>query len=159
MIGRFKALLGKRGGAAPAGPPTPEEKHLAAAALMVEAARLDGHFDAAEREKVGELVCRHFGVTEAEAEALIADAEVAHDDASGLVRFTRVIKETFPPEQRIEVIEMLWEVAYADGVLHDYEANLLRRVAGLIYVSDRERGAARKRVLERLGHRDLAGPA
>ena len=45
---------------------------------------------------------------------------------------------------------MLWEVAYADGVLHDYEANLLRRVGGLIYVNDRERGDARRRVLARI---------
>ena len=49
---------------------------------------------------------------------------------------------------------MLWEVAYADGVLHDYEANLMRRVGGLIYVTDRDRGDARRRVLERLGIED-----
>jgi uncharacterized tellurite resistance protein B-like protein len=46
---------------------------------------------------------------------------------------------------------MMWEVAYADGALHDYEASLLRRVTGLLYVSDRESGEARKRVLARLG--------
>jgi uncharacterized tellurite resistance protein B-like protein len=51
------------------------------------------------------------------------------------------------------VIEMLWEVAYADGRLHDYEASLLRRVTGLLYVSDRDSGEARKRVLARLGLR------
>jgi uncharacterized tellurite resistance protein B-like protein len=159
MIGRFKALLGERGRAAPAAAPTPEEKHLAAAVLMVEAALLDEQFDAAERDKVGEIIRRHFGATEAEAQALIEAAEAVHDGASGLVRYTRVIKERFSPEERVEVIEMLWEVAYADGVLHDYEANLLRRVAGLIYVSDRDRGAARKRVLERLGHGDSTGRA
>ena len=53
-------------------------------------------------------------------------------------------------EERIELIEMIWEVVYADGELHDYEANLLRRLGGLLYVSDRERGDARKRVLARL---------
>jgi uncharacterized tellurite resistance protein B-like protein len=50
----------------------------------------------------------------------------------------------------VDLIEMVWEVAYADGELHDYEANLLRRLGGLLYVSDRERGEARKRVLARL---------
>jgi uncharacterized tellurite resistance protein B-like protein len=49
------------------------------------------------------------------------------------------------------MIEMLWEVVYADGRLDDYEANLMRRIAGLIYVSDGESGSARKRVLDRLG--------
>jgi len=48
-------------------------------------------------------------------------------------------------------MEMLWEVAYADGVLHDYEASLMRRVTGLIYVTDQESGAARKRVMQKLG--------
>jgi uncharacterized tellurite resistance protein B-like protein len=51
----------------------------------------------------------------------------------------------------VELIEMLWEVAYADGVLDEYEDSLLRRVGGLIYVPDRERGEARRRVLKRLG--------
>ena len=151
MINRFKALFGE---------PKPvlreqdhglEQKHLAAAALMVEAARLDENFDADEREAVGRLARRHFGLTEGEADTLIEAAESAHDEANQLLRFTRVVKDAFSAEERVELIEMRWEVAYADGVLHDYEANLLRRVAGLIYVSDRDRGAARKRVLGRLG--------
>ena len=56
-----------------------------------------------------------------------------------------------PPEERVGILELLWEVVYADGTLHDYEASLLRRVAGLLYVSDRESGEARLRVMERLG--------
>ena len=51
----------------------------------------------------------------------------------------------------VMLMEMLWEVVYADGELHDYEANLLRRTAGLLHVSDQESGAARKRVLARMG--------
>ena len=53
--------------------------------------------------------------------------------------------------ERVELVEMLWEVVYADGRVDPFEANLLRRIGGLIYVSDRERGAARKRVAARLG--------
>ena len=56
-----------------------------------------------------------------------------------------------PPEERVGILELLWEVVYADGQLHDYEASLLRRVAGLLYVSDRESGEARLRVMGRLG--------
>jgi uncharacterized tellurite resistance protein B-like protein len=65
--------------------------------------------------------------------------------------FTTAIKDGFEPAERVELIEMLWEVVYADGQLHDYEASLLRRIAGLLYVSDRNSGEARKRVLARLG--------
>ncbi|PKQ01791.1 MAG: TerB family tellurite resistance protein, partial [Alphaproteobacteria bacterium HGW-Alphaproteobacteria-12] len=57
----------------------------------------------------------------------------------------------YSEEERVGVIEKMWEVVYADGVLDDYEANLLRRVAGLIYVPDRESGQARQRVIARLG--------
>jgi uncharacterized tellurite resistance protein B-like protein len=56
-----------------------------------------------------------------------------------------------PPEERVAIIEMLWEVVYADGTLHEYEASLLRRVCGLIYVTDQDSGTARKRVLEKMG--------
>ena len=124
---------------------------MAAAVLMVEAARLDGDFDMLERQSIRSLVTRHFKLEEEEADQLISEAEVVQDDTNHLVRFTRTIKNSYPPEERIAIIEMLWEVVYADGVLHDYEANLLRRIGGLIYVSDRDRGAARKRVKDRLG--------
>jgi uncharacterized tellurite resistance protein B-like protein len=65
--------------------------------------------------------------------------------------FTSAIKDGLDHAERVQLIEMLWEVVYADGQLHDYEASLLRRVSGLLYVSDRESGEARKRVLARLG--------
>lgn len=128
-----------------------DEKSLAAAALMIEAARLDDNFDDAERAAITAIVRRHFGLDAAEAAELITQAAAAQAETNHLLRFTRAVKDAYPPEERIEIIEMLWEVAYADGELHAYEANLLRRIGGLIYVSDRERGEARKRVLARLG--------
>jgi uncharacterized tellurite resistance protein B-like protein len=134
-------------------------RQLAAATLMVEAACLDGSFDAAERDTIGKLLSRHFELTDEESATLMSEAEGAQDEANHLLRFTRAIKDAYAPEERIELIEMLWEVAYADGILHDYEANLLRRIGGLIYVSDRERGAARRRVVTRLGLADESPPS
>jgi uncharacterized tellurite resistance protein B-like protein len=66
--------------------------------------------------------------------------------------FTRTVKDAFEHEDRVEFMQMLWEVAYADGVLHDHEANLMRRVTGLMHVTDRESGEARKRALRQLGY-------
>ena len=60
---------------------------------------------------------------------------------------TKVVRDHFDEAERIEMIEMLWAVVYADGELEDFEANLMRRVTGLLYVSDRDSGEARKRVL------------
>ena len=112
---------------------------------------MDEGFDNRERRTIERLVVARFGLDEDECRSLIAAAEAAVAESHQLYRFTRVVKDQFTPEERIELIEMLWEVAYADGVLHDYEASLLRRIAGLIYVSDRESGVARQKVLRRLG--------
>ena len=128
-----------------------EDRQLAAAALLVEAAMMDASFDAAERERIETLLREHFNLSAEETAALLTEAERAARESVQWHGFTQAIKEGFEHAERVRLIEMLWEVAYADGRLHDYEASLLRRIAGLLYVSDRESGEARKRVLARLG--------
>ena len=153
VIDRFKALFLDRAGAPEGGGArhSLEELHLAAAALMVEAAQMDDEFDADERATVQRLVAKRFGLSREESESLVEAAEARIAAASQLHGFTRVIKDAFSQDERVELLEMLWEVAYADGRLHDHEANLMRRITGLLHVPDRESGRARKRVLERLG--------
>ncbi len=127
-----------------------EELRIAAAALMVEAAQLDDTFDARERDKIRELVAERFELGAEEGDSLIEAAEARVAESSQIHGFTRVVKATFSQEERIELMEMLWEVVYADGELHHYEANLMRRLAGLLQVSDRDAGTARRRARERL---------
>jgi uncharacterized tellurite resistance protein B-like protein len=128
-----------------------EQRQLAAAALMVEAAKLDSSFDEAESTRIEALLETQFDLQPDEAKALLAAGRQASDHSVEWQGFTRSIKDGFDQEERIALVEMLWEVAYADGELHDYEASLIRRVTGLLYVQDRESGEARKRVLTRLG--------
>ena len=128
-----------------------DERQLACAVLLVEAARLDSDFGANERARIHGLLRDRFGLDEGEARALTAEAEETAEASVEWQGFTSKIKDAFDHDERVEMVEMLWEVAYADGELHDYEASLLRRVAPLLYVSDRESGEARKRVLDRLG--------
>lgn len=123
---------------------------VATAALLIEAASADGEVDAAEQAAIRQVLQRQFSLAEDELETLFAQAHAAHDAQSQLLRFTRALKDRYSEAERTEIIEMLWEVAYADGALHAYEDNLLRRIGGLLYVSDRDRGEARKRVLDRL---------
>lgn len=127
---------------------------LAAAALLVEAAGMDGHLDDAERAAILRLLRGRFQLSDADAETLLAEAGRAVEGSSQLFGFTRTIAAGFDHDHRVEMVEMLWEVAYADGRLHDYEASLVRRVCGLIYVSDPESGLARRRALARLGIAD-----
>ncbi|PHS76713.1 MAG: hypothetical protein COB59_10595 [Rhodospirillaceae bacterium] len=124
---------------------------LASAALLVEAAVMDGQFDDAERTTIQALLQNRFELSEAETVELISDAEAAVEESSELYTLTRTIKNEFEHDERVNMIEMLWEVVYADGELDDYEANLVRRLNGLLHVSDRESGEARKRVLAKLG--------
>ncbi|MGE5503706.1 MAG: TerB family tellurite resistance protein [Actinomycetota bacterium] len=124
---------------------------VACAALLAEAALLDGRFDPAEATRIEALLAGRFGLGADEAATLAAVGRRQAEDATQLLGFTRVLKDALAPDERVRVIEMLWEVAYADGVLHDYEANLVRRVSGLLFVPDHDAGEARKRAMARLG--------
>jgi uncharacterized tellurite resistance protein B-like protein len=153
VINRIKALFQDRRGAAAGARDrhSADELHIAAAALLVEAARMDDEFDAGERDKVLELVTDRFELSREESLSLLAAAENRVAQSSQLHGFTRIVNKAFDQTERIELLEMLWEVVYADGVLHDYEASLMRRLTGLLHVPDRENAAARDRARARLG--------
>jgi uncharacterized tellurite resistance protein B-like protein len=150
IIGWLTGAPADRGG------PPQDELRLALAALLVEVAHSHDHFDENERAVVGRLLQRHFHLSPGDAGALLNAGEREAERSAELFHLTRIVNERLAFDQRVELIEMLWEVAYADGVLDEYEDSLLRRVGGLIYVPDRERGMARQRVLKRLGLGDAA---
>ena len=146
VIERIRKLL-----AAPeAAPQRPDDLQIAVAVLLVEAARMDDKFDEYERGTIEQLLEQKFELTHDETQQLLAVAEETAERSLQLHPFTRLAVERMEPKRRIRLIEMLWEVAYADGKLDPEEDVLLRRVAGLIYVSDEDRIAARQRVLERM---------
>jgi len=133
-----------------------DELQLAVAALLLEAAVVvDGQFDARERAVIQDLLARRFDLPASDAQATLAAAEQRHNASAQLFGFTSTINNRLSRERKIDVIEMLWEVAYADGVLDPLEDSLLRRIGGLIDVSDRERGEAKQRVRQRLGLRPV----
>jgi uncharacterized tellurite resistance protein B-like protein len=96
------------------------------------------------------VLARRFELSPADAAELAKEGEAAAEDSIQLFGFTRVINRDWPVEERSDLFEMIYEVIYADETLHDYEANLMRRLGELIYLTDRERGEARQRVLARL---------
>jgi|SRR5438445_12564550 len=146
MLDEIKAWL--EGGDKNA-PGNTDEVQLAAAALLVEAAHIDGDFDRRERAVIDRILEQHFKLSAAAARRLVAEAEQASERSTQLFRFTQVINDRYSLGQRIELMEMLWEVVYADGSIDALEDTLLRRLGGLIYVPDRERSAARQRVRQR----------
>jgi uncharacterized tellurite resistance protein B-like protein len=129
----------------------PDELELALAVLLVEAAHSQDHFDESERGVIRHLLARRFNLSAVDARALLVAGEREAERAAELFHFTQIINDRLSFEQRVELIEMMWEVAYADGALDEYEDSLLRRVGGLIYIPDHERGMARQRVVKRIG--------
>jgi uncharacterized tellurite resistance protein B-like protein len=149
MFDRFNRLFGDTSTAAARH--DREGLQIAAAALLMETARLDDTVTVGERARIGALVGERFGLAPEELAALMRRAEAETDGAAHHYDYVRTIIDRCPPDERVWIVEMLWEVAYADGELHPLEANLLRRIGGLLYVSDVDRGEARKRVLRRMG--------
>lgn len=150
MLDRFKALFHAESDPGPHGRACAgDELQLAAVALLVEAACADGEFEDSERRCIRGLIESRFGLTPDEAAALTAEAARVVEDSVQILRFTRTIKDRYSYEERVALIEMLWEVVYANGVSDALESQLMRRIGGLIYISDRDRGEARLRVLAR----------
>jgi uncharacterized tellurite resistance protein B-like protein len=124
---------------------------IAVAALLVQVALMDDQFEPAERAVIARLLAERFGLDSDAVARLMATAERKSEQSTQLYPFVRLLLERFDEIERVQMVEMLWEVAYADGVLHPDEDALIRRVGGLLYVSDHDRGTARKRVLQRRG--------
>ncbi len=123
-----------------------EAGRVAIAAVLVEAARSDDSYLEPERATIDRVLAERFGLAPAEAAALRQRGEEAQEHAVDLVRFTRAIKDAVPHEDRVAVIEAVWRVIYADGALDADEDSLVRRLSGLLYVSDVDAGIARHRV-------------
>jgi uncharacterized tellurite resistance protein B-like protein len=124
---------------------------LSVAVLLVEAARQDDQFEPRERAVIEALLTQKFDMTVEECAALLAAAVARSEQMVQIQGHTSELLDAMTQEERIGVIEMLWDVAYADGVLDPEEDLLIRKVAGLIAVTDRERVVARNRVMARLG--------
>lgn len=146
MLSRLSALLrgaGDRPGSEAADPE--REARLGAVCLMLEAAEMDGSYSADERTQIALTLGARYGLDGEQAQAVIDEARAELAASEGLYPLARRIRDHAPAEDRAEIIEMLWGVALADGVLDPLEDQLIRRVAGLIGVTDQERGEARKR--------------
>jgi uncharacterized tellurite resistance protein B-like protein len=129
--------------------PSEEDLRLAVAALLVEAARMDETFGESERATIAILLSKRFGLSAEDVSSLMQRADERVSRSAQHSSFTHNINLMMSAVERAEVIEMLWRVAYADGVLDAREVQLIRQIAGLIHVPDQERMLARKRALER----------
>lgn len=139
-------------GRAPEFEPHPERPaQLAAAALLVEAARSDGDYAPEERVAIDRVLSETYDLTISAAAQLRIEAEAAQANAVGSHRFTSAVKNAMTYEERVALVESLWRVVLSDGERHETEDSLMRKIVGLIYVEDRDSAAARQRALRQSG--------
>jgi len=131
-----------------------DDYRLAAVALLVHAATIDGEMLAAERDKLHAVVKRRFNLDDALADELIDKATAAEHESVDLYHFTSLLNRILDEEGRTRVIEMMWEIVYADGRRDELEDNLLWRAADLLGVSARERIQLRQRIAKEAGEAD-----
>ena len=116
----------------------PEARHsleLAGAALLMEISRADHDVSAVEQDAIRAAIKRVFHLSDSEIEDIVATAEHAVDTAVSLFDFTAIVNERFTREQKVELLEMLWTVAYADDKLDHYEEYYVRKIADLLHIS------------------------
>ena len=144
MFGSFlKSLLEPQ-----AEPLHDDDARLAMTALLVRLARADNEYAAAEIHRITQVIMARYELAEPEAIALRETAETLKQEAPDTVRFTRAIKDRVAYEDRIAVVEALWQVALADGNRDAEEDALLRLVVSLLGVTDVDSASARRRVMQ-----------
>ena len=114
-------------------------KNILITSLLIHAAKIDDNYTNVEKEIIKKALISLKAITTNEAEELIKKAEKKEQESNQIIEFTREIKKN-PMEFRLKIVEILWKIIYSDGTSNNYESNLIRRVCGLLYVSDKDSG-------------------
>ena len=117
--------------------------------LMIEAAYTDGQIDASELNKIELSLINVFAEDPKEVNSVLEKAEINKNNSKSLHHYTSYINKNFDDDKKLLLIEALWEIVLSDGEVHDFESNLIRRLAGLLYISDVDSGNAKKRALDK----------
>jgi uncharacterized tellurite resistance protein B-like protein len=125
-----------------------DDYRLAAVALLIHAAMIDGAMSEVERNRLVGVIMMRFGLDEAAAHELVTSATQAEQQAVDLYRFTSLINRVLDDAGRQQIIEMMWQIAHADGRVTEFEDNLIWRAADLLHVPSQARIALRRRVAE-----------
>jgi uncharacterized tellurite resistance protein B-like protein len=147
MFDALKSFIADVAGAeAPARSFGEEDYRLAAVALLVHVANVDGETTLAERRRLKTIIAERFGLDAKQTAELIATAEQSDRAAVDFYHFTSVLKRILDDDGRQKIVEMLWDIAFADGVVDDFEENTIWRIAELIGVSTRDRVLLRRKI-------------
>ena len=130
---------------------TPNDSHdpaVAMCALFLEMASIDGEFSESEKVSILDMMRSEYGISDVIVEELMTEARKELDQSIDLWQFTNLINQNYSPEEKADIIEMFWKVAYADGRLDSHEDYLLHKLAKLLRLSHKQLIDAKLKVLE-----------
>jgi len=124
---------------------TPNNERVLVVSLLIHAARIDENYTDSEKNIISKAIVNLYKIKSEEADKLIELAEKKEKESNQIVEFTREIKK-YSMEFRLKIIEIIWKIVYSDGTNDNYESNLIRRICGLLYVSDKDSGIIKKKI-------------
>ena len=120
-------------------------KSILVAALLIHAAKIDENYTDDERKIIKKAIIDLNNISTEEAEKILNESEKIEKESNQIVEFTKEIKK-YSMEFRLKIIEIVWKIVYSDGTSDNYESNLIRRICGLLYVSDKDNGIIKNKV-------------
>ena len=115
-------------------------------ALLIHAAKIDENYTDVEKEIITKAIMNINKFDINKAKQILKNAEKKEEESNQIIEFTREIKK-YPIEFRLKIIEIIWKIVYSDGKNDSYESNLIRRICGLLYVSDKDNGVIKEKIL------------
>ena len=122
------------------------KKNVLVIALLIHAAKIDENYTEVEKKIIIKAIMHLNKINLSEAEKLLKLSEKKEEESNQIVEFTREIKK-YKMEFRLKIIEIIWKIVYSDGTSDDYESNLIRRICGLLYISDKDNGIIKTKVI------------
>ena len=111
---------------------------IAVVALLISTAKYDGSFDDSEKLEIQKLIENYFSLSSQDTDDLLKAAEEIENQANDLQQFTRSLNEVLNEEEKLAIMELIWKIVMADGIIDSYEKNLVRRLSGLLYLQDKD---------------------
>jgi len=122
------------------------DSNILVAALLIHAAKIDENYTEDEKKIIIKAIMNLNKFPYDKAEQILKDAEKKEAESNQIIEFTREIKK-YPMDFRIKIIEIIWKIVYSDGKTDSYETSLIRRICGLLYISDKDNGIVKKKLL------------
>ena len=117
-----------------------DSEKIAVVALLISTAKYDGNFDESERLEIHNLIKNYFSLSSESTDDLFKAAEKIENEANDLQQFTRSLNKLLNEEEKLKIVELIWKIVMADGIIDNYEENLVRRLSGLLYLQDKDLG-------------------